>query len=266
MKDNFKKYYIQTHFLICVAALAMGGGMMSFMKSYLNVQMIKKALPLRKILDLINEKDLGAYTVAQKQKIKNQDLLDALGTNEYIQWILEDTEAKKTGPLRYCSLFITYYTGNPDRIPHVPEECFFGGGNQRFEMKDITFTINQEAEHGTGIKMQENKIPARYIIFGKKEADLWQGSDKFPVFYTFKVNGTYKGNRTGARLALMSNIRGKYSYFSKIEWQFYNVVLGRKIYPEKEDAIVASKKFLSVILSILERDHWPDWQKAMQKG
>jgi hypothetical protein len=240
-------------------------------KSYLGVRMIKKALPLRKSLNLISEKALDTYVVVQKQEIEHRDTVEALGTEDYIQWTLEDTEAQKNDPLRYCSLFITYYTGNPDRVPHVPEACFLGAGNQRFETEDLTFAINIKADSTEGEKegiggMKVQKIPVRCLVFGKKDTDLLEGGAKFPVFYTFKVNGVYRGNRTTTRLELMSNITGKYSYFSKIEWQFYNVVFGRRIYPDKKDAAMASEKLLGVLLPILERDHWPDWQEAMQKG
>ena len=271
MKGNARKHYIQPSFLICIAVLAIGGSAMSMIKSYLGVRMIKKALPLRKSLDFINEKVLAPYTVIEKRKIENQDVLEILGTEDYIQWVLENTEVESSSPLRYCSLFVTYYTGNPDRVPHVPEECFFGAGNQRFGTEDITFVVNvatakTEAGHKADEKAQGQRIPARCLIFGKKDADLLQDSSKFPVFYTFKVNGVYRGSRTSTRLALMSNITGKYSYFSKVEWQFYNTVFDRRINPKKEDAIKASEQLLGVVLPILERDHWPDWQEAMQEG
>ena len=238
---------------------------MSVVKSYLGVRMIKKALPLRQSLDVMNEQALETYTVVKKEKIQNNDLLEELGTEDYIQWTLEDTEAGRDDPLRYCSLFITYYTGNPDQVPHVPEECYFGGGNQRFGTDDLVFKVPMPSNPADEEKKVQN-IPARCLVFGKKQTNMWQGGEKFPVFYTFKVNGAYKGNRDATRLKLMSNITGEYSYFSKIEWKFYNVVFGRLIYPDKDDAIRASEKLLSVLLPILEKDHWPDWQKAMQKG
>lgn len=271
MKGDVKKHYIQPSFLLCVAILAAGGSMMSTIKSYLGVKMIKKALPLKKSLDLINEDALAPYVVVQKQKIEHQDMVEALGTEDYIQWMLENTDADSSSPMRYCSLFITYYTGNPDRVPHVPDECFLGAGNQRFETEDITLVVNMmtnptEGEYGTDEGTKGQKIPARCLVFGKKDTDIWQDGGKFPVFYTFKVNGTFRGNRTTTRLALMSNISGKYSYFSKVEWQFYNTVLGRRIYPKKEDAIIESGKILSVVLPVLEKDHWPDWQEALQEG
>jgi len=241
MKGNARKHYIQPSFLICIAVLAIGGSAMSMIKSYLGVRMIKKALPLRKSLDFINEKVLAPYTVIEKRKIENQDVLEILGTEDYIQWVLENTEVESSSPLRYCSLFVTYYTGNPDRVPHVPEECFFGAGNQRFGTEDITFVVNvatakTEAGHKADEKAQGQRIPARCLIFGKKDADLLQDSSKFPVFYSF------------------------------VEWQFYNTVFDRRINPKKEDAIKASEQLLGVVLPILERDHWPDWQEAMQEG
>jgi hypothetical protein len=209
--------------------------------------------------------------VVGNQKIESHVMVESLGTEDYIQWVLENPEADSSSPLRYCSLFITYYTGNPDRVPHVPEECFLGAGNQRFETEDITFIVDITSNHEkagsrTDEEPKEQKIPARCLIFGKKDVELWQDEAKFPVFYTFKVNGVYRGNRTATRLALMSNISGEYSYFSKVEWQFYNRVFGRRIYPGKEDAILESKRLLGVVLPVLEKEHWPDWKEALQDG
>jgi hypothetical protein len=50
---------------------------------------------------------------------------------------------------------------------------------------------------------------------------------------------------------------GKYSYFSKVEWKFYNIKFGSSTYPDKQEASAASEKLLGVILPILEKDHWP---------
>ena len=81
---------------------------------------------------------------------------------------------------------------------------------------------------------------------------LWK-SRKFPVLYLFNVNEVYANSRENARVALNKNIFGKYSYFCKVEVAFNRT----SVAPRKEEAVAASEKLLSVILPILEREHWP---------
>jgi len=265
------KPYIQPAFLLCIGVLAAAGGGMSTVKSYLGIKMIKLPLPLKKPLEQISEEKLAPYRVVNKQKIDNDDVLESLGTDEYIQWRLEDTEASPDSAVRYCDLFITYYTGTPDKVPHVPEECYFGGGNQRFEREGITLQVpiksrtKATSEKGRPVA-RTHSVPATYLVFGSREKNIWDISSKFMVFYFFKVNGAYRGNRNTTRLELMSNITGKYSYFSKVEWKFFNNTSGGPVSPEKDQAIEAGIKLLSVILPVLETEHWPDWQKAIHKN
>ena len=208
----------------------------------------KEPLPLKKSLDLLDEKALAPYKVVSKHKITNQEVIESLGTEDYIQWDLEDSEVAVDSPVRKCSLFITYYD-LPDRVPHVPEECYTGGGHQRLTSDSVTFEMNKE-----GIVQ---KIPARYLVFARTSSNYWAMDTKFPVLYLFNVNDTYANSREDARFALNKNIFSKYSYFSKVEWKFFNTSLGKPIYPSKEEAITASQKLLSVILPILEKEHWP---------
>lgn len=264
---------MQPDFLICVAVLALAAGGMSITISYLGVQIIKKNLPLKKPLNLMNKQLLAPYNFIEERKIENTDLLEELGTEEYIEWYLEDTQAPASSPVRYCSLFVTYYTGNPDKVPHVPEECYIGGGNQRLAAKDVTFQIpllppsrsSPQSESQESRKVVKERIPVRCLIFGSKRADIWQAGAKYPVLYFFKVNGTYAGNRNQTRAIMGYNIFGKYSYFSKVEWKFYGSEPSGIIYPKEDQAIAASAKLLSVIVPILEKDHWPDWEKAMNE-
>lgn len=208
----------------------------------------KEPLPLKKSLDLLDEKALAPYKVVSKQKISNQEVIDSLGAQDYIQWILEDTDAAVDSAVRNCSLFITYYD-LPDRVPHVPEECYTGGGHQRLTSDSVTFEINKE-----GVM---EKIPARYLVFASTNSNYWGMDTKFSVLYLFNVNESYANSREDARFALNKNIFSKHSYFSKVEWKFFNTRFGKPIYPDKEEAITASQKLLSVILPILEKEHWP---------
>ena len=250
------KIYLQPTFLLCVAVLAAASGTIAWIKSDEGIRIIKKAIPLKKSFDLMDEKALGPYKVIDKQKITNKDIIESLGTEDYLQWILEDIRVPFDSPVRNCSLFVTYYTGNPDQVPHVPEACYTGGGNERIDKFGVSFNINDN--DGTG-NTKKKRIPATGLVFRSKSSEIWRADTDFTVLYFFNVNGRYEGNRTEARIALGTNLGSEYSYFSKVEIKFFNVRFG---YPTKEEAVAAAEKLLSVVLPVLERDHWPDLEAA----
>jgi hypothetical protein len=269
MKDTIKTY-TQPSFLICVVLLAAAGSSTSMVKSYFGIKRIKLPIPLKKPLDLMNETALASYKVVDKKKIDNPDVVEQLGTEEYIQWVFEDTQVDSDSPLRFCLLFITYYTGTSEQVWHTPEECYFGVGNVKHSADNQTYKVSfgddsapRQQNDGKSVKVKE--IPVRRVVFGRKQADLWRTEARFPVFYTFSVNGDYVGGRTGVRIKMEMNLTAKYSYFSKVEWQFYNSQFGTKIYPNKQEAVEANQKLLNIILPVLESDHWPDREKLKEE-
>ena len=239
------KVYLQPAFLICILVLAFAGITMSSLGVYLK----KESLQLKKNLDLLDQNPLSPYSIKphNKLKIQNEEIVKALGTQDYIQWIIEDTNVPTNSSVYKCLLFITYY-GCPDKVPHVPEECWTGGGFRKLSSKSITLDINNNS---TGFEL---KIPAKYLVFGPQKLNLLQSSIRIPNIYFFIVNGQYVGSREAARRALNKNLFGKYSYFSKLELVFNQVPDS----PNKEEAIEASEKLLSVILPILVKEHLPD--------
>ena len=249
-KNNFFKIYFQPAFVLCVITLAAAVVGMPELIKHLGVYFIKLPLPLKSPLDKIDKQLLSPYEVVREYKIDNPKVEEALGTKDYIQWELVDTEAPANSPVRRCSLFITFYTGNPDQVPHVPEECYTGGGAQQLVSQDLEI----------------NGIPLRKLTFGNKTTNLWSAEVKFDVLYFFKVNGEYAGSRDACRSHLQANLFSKYSYFSKVEWKFYNISsVNAAIYPNKDEVIKASEKLLSVLVPVLEKNHWPDWKKANEK-
>ncbi len=266
------KTFCQPAFLICVVVLALAGGGKSFVIRQLGVQLTKLSLPLQKSLELMDPDELAPYKRLKKSVIDNKDILEELGTKEYLQWILEDTEADKSSSTSICSLFITYYTGNPDKVPHIPDECFVGAGNQRLARENIKINVaglaktenhanTEQVPQTNGIK----EINARYVVFTGGNSNIWTSSVKFARLYFFKANGQYAGSRGETRKIMGQNFFGKYSYFCKVEWQFYGYGLTGRIDPTKDETIEASERFLSVLLPVLERDYWPDWDKANSK-
>jgi len=259
----YVKPYLNPAFLLCVIVLGATAGSISFTKKQLGMILKKEPIPLKTPLDQLDENGLGPYKVVIKKEIKDEEVIKSLGTKDYIQWILEDTETDQQSNSRNCMLFITYYA-QPDVVVHIPDECYMGGGNQRLASESVLFelAISSENTKDQGeTAADELKVPGKYVVFSETSSNIWQSQSKFAIFYTFNVNGQYKGNREDTRFVLNKNIRGKHSYFAKIEWQFSNTRFGKKVYPDKIEGIEASKKLLSVILPILEHRHWPEWNK-----
>jgi hypothetical protein len=252
---SFIKNYFQPSFLLSVICLLATSGYINYRKAHYGLTQIKESLPLKQSFNLLDEKLLEPYKVLEKSKIENQDVLESLGTEDYLQWILDDTTVDVMSPVRNCSMFITYYTGNPDQVPHVPEACYTGGGNQVESSSSVALDIGDV--NSPEIPRGE-KIPATALVFSQKSAEIWQTTATFPVIYFFKVNGTYEGNRNNVRIAL-GNMTSKYSYFSKVELKFFNA---RGVYPDKQQSIEAAQKLLKVLLPVLEKNHWPDWKRA----
>ena len=246
MKSVFKPAFV-----VCVAVLLSAAIAKEAVIRVLGVQMTKQPIALQHPLEEMDDTPLAPFELKNNSRIQNRDVLESLGTEEYLQWILEDSEAEPTSPTRYCSLFITYYTGNPDMVPHVPDECYVGGGNTR--EKAETVSIRDCRPDGEDLRFQ-------YVAFKNVDRETMR-EDKFSVQYFFNANGKYSENRTDTRLILGSNWFSKYSYFCKVEWKFSGVSSFGPIYPDKEQTLQASGKLLERLLPELEKNHWPDWEK-----
>lgn len=238
--------YWQPAFVICVVVLALVSGGMSLAEKKLGWFLKKEPLPLKRSLDEMDEAALAPYAVISKQAIQNAEILASLGTSDYIQWVLEDPREPTDSPVRRMMLFVTYYA-LPDRVPHVPEECYTGGGYQRLAAEPVRFRMDRS--NGP------EEIPGRCLVFGASGANNVLAASQFPVLYSFRVNGEYCGNRNQARLALNRNIFSPYSYFCKVELVFNQALVA----PTGEQAIAAGQCLLAVVLPLLERDHWPEW-------
>jgi hypothetical protein len=244
------KTYFKPAFVVCVAILLSAAVAKEAVIRILKLETVKIEIKPQHPFDEMNDAVLAPFLARNKSRIQNRDVLESLGTEEYLQWILEDSETKPGSPIQYCSLFITYYTGNPDMVPHVPDECYVGGGNTR--EKAETVTIRDCRPDG-------EKLDFQYVVFKNVDRDTMQ-EDTFSVQYFFHANGKYSGSRTDTRLILGSNWFSKYSYFCKVEWLFYGNDSFGRIYPDKEQTLDASAKLMKVLLPELEKNHWPDWE------
>jgi len=248
------KPYLQSSFLIRVIVLVASAISKDAVIEFYGVVLNKEAIALKKPFDNIDDSLLKPYAIVKRSKIENLDVLEALGTDDYVQWEIEDTETGKNSPTRYCSLFITYYTGNPDQVPHVPEECYVGGGNTQESSRSIGLSIEKDG--------LTEELAVKCLVFSPRNKLDWNVTN-FVRLYFFRANGAYANGREGVRTIMFKNLFGKYSYFSKVEWDFYGMSgHGTKIRPTQDEIVEASEKLLSVLVPLLEKEHWPDWKQS----
>ncbi len=136
--------------------------------------------------------------------------------------------------------FISYYTGEPDVVPHVPERCYLGGG----------YTENVDAGGYPEMDFAGHEdVSVRRVQFFGKSADQPPSN----VIYFFGFNGQFEGNHNIVRLKLNTPL-GKYAYYSKIEVKFPFIEDPQQ---HQEAAELLLKDFMPVLL----QDFLPDWEK-----
>lgn len=167
------------------------------------------------------------------------DSLALRQTPQYIQRIYTRmTAAGKEEPGRLASFFISYYTGTPDPVPHVPERCFLGAGWASVKSVDQSLLVAGQ------------KVPVRFSQFAK-------GDHVTTVAYLLCFNGQIESDHNKVRVLLNSPF-GHYSYFSKIEISFQNL-------QKLDDIIQATTELLGDFLPIYQSQFLADWNDYKDK-
>jgi hypothetical protein len=203
------------------------------------------------------------YRVMVATEIK-PEILDQLGTDQYIQWVVLDQThvggasqpEDRSGaprPENIMQLFVTYYTGTREQVPHVPEECYMGGGGYHVKMGDGEMIMDVPVPAlGPG-----QTVPVKVLEF--EGPALAAGGGAKIVMYLFHTNGQFCADRMCVRNVLADPFV-RHAYFSKLELTFGT----RDDLPTREKAIEAGKRFLAIVIPILLKDHWPDWDQVLR--
>jgi hypothetical protein len=219
---------------------------------YMKLHFRKQYLPLKKSLREFDAKKLYPPYKEVKKEQMTSDMEEALGTKEYTQIVLEDTEAVEEESFgKFFNLFVTYYSGDPDQVPHVPDVCYIGGGYDPAGDSNTTVTV-------PGLGLKNDELPVR-VLFFKNSRDFIPRYQT--VVYFFSVNGKFVEDRTSVRWYL-GDIRYKYAYFSKVELSFHT----QGSPPKVEAVLKSSTKILRKILPILVREHWADWKEVIKNN
>ncbi|MBN2212345.1 MAG: hypothetical protein JW709_13185 [Sedimentisphaerales bacterium] len=244
----------QPAFLVCVVILAFSAVAMRIAADKLEIYLRKEPVPLQKPLGDMDKNKLWPYKFVEAHIINDEAVKESLGAQDnYIQWTLEDTRVTEKDPTRLINLFITYYTGDPDAVPHVPDWCYLGNGWQIMESRNTNIQAPKSVQENRGV----DDIRVRVLMM---EKTFNFNTYRKPVVYFFGVNNKFACTRDEVRF-LANSLRDHHAYFSKVEVDFGFAPV------TMEEAVAATEKLMQVVLPVLVEDHWPDWPavKAAEK-
>jgi hypothetical protein len=230
-------------FVVAVTLLGIAVFLAGPVAGWLQIKHGKKALPLKAPLSQLNESAIAPYRVVQRE-ILDPSLVEALDTDRYLSWVLEDTSVPAADPLRQARLLVTYYSGGHNLVPHTPDVCYVGGGYRPAQPHE-NLSVEIPAL-GSGA----SKVPIRVCTFAKTAVFDHQ---HVSVVYTFYCNGWFSATRTRVRVLINSPIN-TYAYFSKVEVSFPRAT--------RAENIKGGEKLFDRLLPELVRNHWPDFEKA----
>jgi hypothetical protein len=237
----------QPGFVTCVVLLVLLTG--TFYGTLWNRHLQKLPAPLRAPLSGLDRTVLDPpYRLLDAAQIP-PEVIDQLGTDQYIQWLLENTKENDSSPVKLANLFITYYTGTPDPVPHIPENCYLGAG----------YDMGGTEDWNIDIPKLDRQVPVRVLELEKKGRF---GTERSVVAYTFGVNGRFAVDRNEVR-AIVGNPWEAYAFFSKVEVKFQ----GRAgVTPTRQEAMTAAADLFRKLLPLLVENHWPDWKALHEKS
>lgn len=230
-------------FVLAIVLLGAAACLAGPLASWLDISQRKLALPLRAPLGTLDEAALAPYRVVRRD-ILDPAVVESLGTNKYLSWVLEDESVAEDDPLRMGHLLITYDTGGNNLVPHTPEVCWLGGGYQRAEPHE-----NVDIETGS-LSGEPLTVPVRLCTFVKTAL---KNRARKSVAYTFYCNGQFTAMRDSVRI-LLNRPWSRYAYFSKVEVSFPRAT--------REQTLRGVRKLFDRLLPVLIDQHWPDFQSA----
>ena len=243
-------------YYVCLAVLMTAAVGIQVVAASLGQVLRKNAIPLKRSqLESDARKLAPEYGLHPQPPLPiNHEMLETLGTEEYLSWRIVDQRSEKESPVSLAHVFVTYYTGKPDMVPHVPDECYVAGG-----------ATPVGSPRTIEVPVKAVRVPLRLVSFVPKTSlRSLTGNDRdtVNVLYFFLTNGQYKTTRDGVRLA-QANLFERYSYYAKVEIQFSDYNETRKA--GAEQSIAATGPLLNKLLPILLEDHLPDWEAVTGK-
>lgn len=230
-------------FVVAVVVLGLAALLSGPIASWKQFKRQKVALPLQRPLSELDRFSLAPYRVLREIEL-SPEIVEALGTEHYGYWTLEDESVAQGDPLRHAELSVTYYSASEQLVLHTPDVCALGSGYQPAQPHE-TQTIDVP-----NLEPVPVTIPVRVCTFIKTAIF---GGKKHSVVYTFHCNGRFVASAARVRL-MINDPRNTHAYFSKIEVRFRNA--------DRATTVRGARKLFSRVLPVLLRDHWPDFEEA----
>ena len=154
-------------------------------------------------------KDLGmGHTLDKQRRLQER-------SNWYLGRVYVDTQASPRSPFAAWNLDVTYYTGDRDPVPHVPEICGRAAGQQILASSSVRLAVDPAAlppewrEHWPALDVRRTHYRAKH----PETQQPYEGVR----YYVFSVNGAPADSRDAVRLEL-AKPWVQYCYFAKIQF------------------------------------------------
>ncbi len=240
-----------TRYWVGLAVLLVASLALKYLVNWAGWVLRKEAVPLKVSLHALDDRDWGPrYELNREMTDKipplSEDSIESLGTQEYAQVYVTDRTKPPHDPTRHALLFITYYTGKPDLVPHVPQECYLAGGYRKLSEETVELPVTGVGAPGDRLPVcvLEFEAPRRYTLGGL--------GGNATVMYFFHVNGGYATTRNEVR-ASMANPLLRHAYYAKIEVTFTN---GAAVRADKQASVAALGPLLERVLPGLLNRHF----------
>ena len=117
--------HARTALIVASLSLLVCGVGFRFAVRAANAYLEKEPVPLRDPLTNI-PKRLGQWYASGRDQVLTVEMVEALGTDQYLDRAYEREQPEGQGPLLY--VHVDYYTGLIDAIPHVADRCLVAAG------------------------------------------------------------------------------------------------------------------------------------------
>jgi hypothetical protein len=265
-----------TTFLIAAAVLLAAAIGLNASVSFLQLHFKKESVPLRvsftdaKVMPQV----IGPWVQVAREDTLDADMLASLATNEFlfcyyvnsaalglsthdVQKMMEGKnvleqkvilgQLQRRKPTAVLQFSMTYYTGKPDTVAHIPERCYVGDGFDPVDPDTETWQVG------------DRRLEVRHITFQSTAAN--RGNHN--VAYFFHTNGHYESDSLRVR-ATLQNLFARYGYYSKAELMCVTPGKEQEGKKERLESQQAMADFLNRALPSFEAA-LPDWSKYQGK-
>lgn len=292
---NWKRIFSPAFIVAATVLLAMFGSL-ELLLAKLDAALMKEAVPLRLKLHHLPE-SFGPYTIhtdpagnKSKRGPENtpREMIDELGTTDFITWTYLDTTKQPGEPGWLVQLHVAYYTGIVDTVPHIPEHCTIATGAQidarshpTIKLSHPTLTKQQDQWWAQSVSLaplqyrtreQERRFKAMFP-YGSKvrlpavDLAIRQVSfiaphrSPFCEQYFFVANGQFRSNAMEVRSASF-NLTDKFAYYCKVQVTPLKIENNRPVgLSDRKLAVQLTERFLSYALPEIMLC-LPDWYEV----